>query len=193
MTKLFSDFIGLETFFLLCAIIGGFFVILKLILQFIGGDDGSHGSFSGDAGGDGSHTDSDLGFRMLSLHGLSAFFMMFGLVGLALYRQSGTGVIFSIVGASIAGMLSVWVIGKIFQGASRLQSSGTLDISKAVGCTGTVYLTIPTGGIGRVSLNFLNRQREFDASEKDGTKVATGIPVRVVKVQANVLVVETIN
>jgi membrane protein implicated in regulation of membrane protease activity len=90
-------------------------------------------------------------------------------------------------------MISVWVIGKIFQGAGRLQSNGALKTADAVGCKGTVYLTIPEGGTGRVSLNFLNRLREFDAAEKSGTKVPTGTPVQVVKVNANVLVVEVIN
>jgi membrane protein implicated in regulation of membrane protease activity len=126
------------------------------------------------------------------MHGLSAFFMMFGLVGLALYRQSQVGVIISIIGAVAAGMVSVWVIGKLFQVAARLQSSGTLKIADAVGSTGTVYLTIPEGGSGRVSLNFRNRLREFDATEKNGAEVPTGTPVRVVQVNANILVVEII-
>ncbi|MFH2092614.1 MAG: hypothetical protein ABIJ31_09645 [Pseudomonadota bacterium] len=142
---------------------------------------------------DSSHADSDVGFRLLSLQGLSAFFMMFGLVGLALYRQSQVGTLIAILGAVVAGMVSVWVIGKLFQGAVSLQSSGTLKTADAVGSSGTVYLTIPEGGTGRVSLNFQNRLREFDASEKNGSQVPTGTPVRVVQVKANVLVVEILN
>jgi len=118
--------------------------------------------------------------------------MMFGLVGIALYRQSQMGVVTSIVGAVVAGLASVWFIGKIFQGAARLQSSGTLHIADAVGCTGTVYLTIPERGTGRVTLNFKNHLREFDAREKNGAEVPTGTPVRVVQVNATVLVVESI-
>jgi len=192
VVKAFSDFNGLEIFFLACAVIGGFFVLMKLILQFVGGDTDSTVDMHGDTGIDAHHADSDVGFRLLSMHGISAFFMMFGLVGLALYRQSQVGVIISIVGAMAAGLASVWVIGKIFQGASRLQSSGTLKTSDAVGSTGTVYLTIPKGGTGRVSINFRNHLREFDASEKDGAELPTGTPVRVVRVNANILVVETI-
>jgi membrane protein implicated in regulation of membrane protease activity len=193
VVKAFSAFNGLEIFFLACAIIGGFFVLLKLVLQFVGTDTHTDFDMQGDIDIDAQHSDSDLGFRFLSMHGLSAFFMMFGLVGLAFHRQSQVGVIISIVGAVVAGLLSVWVIGKLFQGASRLQSSGTLKTSDAVGSTGTVYLTIPEGGTGRVSLNFRNRLREFDASEINGTAVPTGTPVRVVRVNANILVVEIIN
>lgn len=193
MVKAFADFNGLEMFFLACAIIGGFFVLFKLVLQFIGGDTHSDVDVHSDIGIDADHVDSDIGFRLLSMHGLSAFFMMFGLVGLALYRQSQVGTIVSIIGAVAAGMVSVWVIGKLFQGAARLQSSGTLNTADAVGSTGTVYLTIPEGGTGRVSLNFQNRLREFDASEKNGAEVPTGTPVRVVQVMANILIVEIIN
>ncbi len=193
MANFFGDFNGLEICFLVCAILGGFFVIVKLILQFAGGDVDTDGHLGGDIGGDGDHADSDVGFRLLSLQGLSSFFMMFGLVGLALYRQSQVGVILSIGGAVVAGLLAVWIIGKLFQWAVALQSSGTQQTADAVGCTGTVYLTIPKGGTGRISLNFHNRLREFDATEKHGTSVPTGTPIRVVEVRANVLVVETIN
>lgn len=193
MATAFADFNGLEICFLLCAVLGGFFVVVKLVLQFAGGGVDTDGDISGDIGTGVDHADSDLGFRLLSLHGLSAFFMMFGLVGLALYRQSRVGAILALVGAVVAGILAVWVIGKIFRGAIHLQSNGTLKTAEAVGCTGTVYLTIPEGGVGRVSLNFHNRLREFDAKEQSGAKVPTGVPVRVVNVQASVLVVETIN
>jgi len=192
VSKFFSDFNGLEMFFVACAIVGGFFVLIKLALQFVGGDADTDVGVDGGIGSDTGHVDSDGGFRALSLHGLSAFFMMFGLVGIALYRQSQVGVITSIVGAVTAGMASVWFIGKIFQGAARLQSSGTLHVADAVGCTGTVYLTIPERGTGRVSLNFKNHLREFDAIEINGAEVPTGTPVRVVRVNATVLVVERV-
>jgi len=198
MGSAFSDFNGLELFFLFCAVIGGFFVAAKMVMQFIGGDTDGHGDLGGTDGGmdfdaDTSHVDSDLGFRLLSMHGLSAFFMMFGLVGLALYRQSRAGMFPSIVGAVIAGLLAVWVIGKLFQGAARLQSSGTLNTADAVGSSGTVYLNIPEGGRGRVSINFRNHFREFDAVEKDGKSISTGTPIRVIAVKANVLTVEKID
>jgi membrane protein implicated in regulation of membrane protease activity len=192
VVKAFSDFNGLEMFFLACAVIGGFLVLFKLVMQFMGGDTHIH-DMSGDISMDSGHVDSDVGFRILSIHGFSAFFMMFGLVGLAFYRQSQMGVFISIIGAVAAGMASVWVIGKLFQGAARLQSSGTLKTADAVGSTGTVYLTIPEGGVGRVSLNFQNHMREFDAIEKNGLALPTGTPVRVVQVKVNILVVETIN
>lgn len=72
-------------------------------------------------------------------------------------------------------------------------TSGNLQTADAVGSTGTVYLMIPEKGTGRVSINFRNHLREFDAIENSGSMVPTGTPIRVVQVRANVLVVERIN
>ena len=121
MGEWLADFSGLELFFLACAAIGGFFVLVKLVLQFVGGDGDLDSAVDPDIGIDADHTNSDTGFRVLSLHGLSSFFMMFGLVGLAFSHQSQAGLGLTLGGAVLAGLGSVWVIGKLFQGAGRLQ------------------------------------------------------------------------
>jgi membrane protein implicated in regulation of membrane protease activity len=186
MANAFSNLNGFELFFLICAIVGGFFVLIRLIMQFIGAD------AELDTGIDSQHVDSDIGFKVLSMHSLTSFLMMFGLVGFALYRQSGAGMFFSTLGASVAGAASVWVIGRIFASVSRLQSSGNLATDSAVGSTGSVYLSIPKGGTGRVSINFRGRLREFDATAADGEAIATGTPIRVVRVKGREMVVEKI-
>lgn len=189
MSSFFSNFNMLEIFFMICAAIGGFFVFIKFILQLVGADTDT--DISADTAIDVHHLDSDEGFQLLSLYGLSSFFMMFGLVGLALYRQSKVGISFSVIGAVVAGFISVWVIGKIFKAATRLQSSGTMQTSDAIGCKGTVYLTIPQGGVGRVTLNIRNHLREFDAVGAHGEKIVTGTPIRVVEANGTTLLVET--
>ncbi len=194
MERAFSNFNGLEIVFIVCAVIGGSFVIIRLIIQFIGAgldadvaaDAGSHIDIHPD------HVDSDAGFTYLSMQGLAAFFLMFGLVGLSLYRQSKVGAAISLGGAVAAGLAAVWVIGKLFQFAGRMQSIGNLKTADAVGSTGTVYLTIPKDGTGRVTINFRNHLREFDAIEKNAEMVRSGMPIRVVRVNANILVVETV-
>jgi len=188
MANAFSNLNGFEIFFLICAVVGGFFVLARLVMQFIGA--GADIDTDIDTGIDAQHVDSDIGFKVLSMHSLTSFFMMFGLVGLALYRQNRAGMFLSTLGASIAGLVSVWVIGRIFASVGRLQSSGNLATASAIGSTGTVYLSIPEGGTGRVSINFRGRLREFDASAVDAEAIATGTPIRVVRVDASVLVVE---
>lgn len=188
-----ADFNGIEIFFFICAGIGSFFVLVKLILQFVGGDADTDFDTDLDIDAGGHHTDSDVGFKILSLHGLSSFMMMFGLIGLALYRQSGTGFPIALLGATLAGFASVWIIGKIFQGAARLQSSGTLPTAAAAGSHGTVYLTIPEHGTGRVNISVRGRLREYDAVASDGRMIPTGTAIKVVRVNANVLVVEVLS
>ena len=190
---LFSQYQGIEVFFGICALIGGAFVLLRIVTQLIGIDHGDSGNF--DAGGhdfDSHHADSDVGFKILSLHGLTAFLMMFGLVGLALYRQSGMGTFISISGAIVAGLASVWIIKKLFYVIVNLQSSGTIAIDSTVGAQGKVYTTIPENGTGRVLITVNNSLREYDAASQDTHAIATATPIRVVWVDGNILVVERI-
>lgn len=192
MNELFTRFNGVEIFFLICALIGGLFFVFRLITQFVGMTDDVDADF--DAGhGDASHIDADASFKLLTLQGLTAFLMMFGLVGLALYRQSNLSTLISMIGGILAGLASVWVIGKLFAFALTLQSSGTTESTSAVGCEGTVYLTIPAQGTGSVQVNIKNCLREYDAVSHSKEEIMTGEPIRVVWVNGSVLVVEKIN
>jgi membrane protein implicated in regulation of membrane protease activity len=193
MKTLFAQLNGLELFFLVCAVIGGVFVLIRLVSQFLGADHSLDGGIDVDGTGlDAHHTDSDIGFRILSVHGLTSFMMMFGLVGLALHRQSGMGTLVSMAGAVAAGLACVWIIGKLFALVVKLQSSGTIRMDSAVGAQGKVYISIPAQGTGRVLVTVHNSLREYDAASVDQAAIATDTPIRVVWVDGNVLVVERI-
>lgn len=187
---MFSNLAGLEVFFLFCAAVGGFFVFIRLVMQFMGVDHDADPTAEAPVDVDASHADSDMGFKFLSLHGLTAFFMMFGLVGFALFRQSNMGHLISIVGGLAAGFASVWIIGRLFAAVGRLQTSGTVSLKSAIGCEGSVYLTIPPQGTGKVTITVSNRLREFDATTKDEAGLKTGAAIRVVGVSSDKLVVE---
>jgi hypothetical protein len=191
MEEKMDGFNGIENFFLLCAAIGGFFVLAKLVLGLAGGL--IEAEFDHDlTGAEAHHADSDAGFKLLSLHGIASFLMMFGLVGLALYRQSGAGMLISLAGAVFAGLGTVWVIGKLFQFAGNMQSSGTLTPTGGLlASTGTVYLTIPKGGTGRVTINVRNRLREFDAVSVNGDEIPTGTAIQVIDVSGNAVIVQS--
>ena len=188
MDKALSNFTGLEIFFFICAVIGGSLFFIRLVLQLIGADHDVDTDF--DVGNDAGHGDADISFKLLTMHGLTAFFMMFGLVGIALFRQSGAGAFVSISGGTAAGFATVWVIGKLFSSAKKLQSSGTVDIIGAIGCEGTVYTTIPANGTGSVQIIIKNRLREFDASSHTKEELKTGEKIKVVWVNGNILTVE---
>jgi len=66
---------------------------------------------------------------------------------------------------------------------SRLRSDGTVRIERAVGKSGTVYLTVPAqrAGVGKVTLNLQNRTLECQAVTAR-SELATGAKVVVVSV-----------
>lgn len=201
MTDFFNSLSMVQLLFFSCATLGGGIFFLRLILMLMGaggGDDGSdlsgHIGDLGGHGGDVGHHDADSSFKLLSLHGLTAFFMMFGLVGLALSRQSLIPDLFALVAGVAAGMCTVWLMGKVFAGMKKLQSDGTMRISNAIGQEGKVYLTIPAEGTGQVQVVVQGQLRIFDAVCLNKETVKTGERVTVIDITgANMLVVEKTN
>jgi hypothetical protein len=144
-------------------------------------------------GMDAAHTNTDVSFKFISLQGLTAFFMMFGLAGLALSKSAQPDLV-SLGGGIIAGAFTVWVLSRIFIGAQKLQSEGTLNMQNAVGLEGTVYLRIPAGDIGKVNLVLQGALKEFNAVAADRQLIKTGERVRVLGLTAGeTLVVERIS
>ncbi|MFH0908008.1 MAG: hypothetical protein V1929_04540 [bacterium] len=185
--------IGLDVIFMACAAMGGVLFLVQMIMQFAGhdasADVGSHDPslLTHDGGA------ADSSFKLLSFQGLTAFFMMFGLVGLAMLRQSGVGATGSLIAGLVAGLGAVWVIGKLFASMRKLQSSGTLDLHKAVGQPGEIYMTIPAGGTGKVQVSVQNRLSVYDAVSRDGAEIKTGASVKIAELRgANMMVVEKI-
>ena len=211
MPEFTESFSGIEKLYLACAVFGGILFVVRLVLQFVGGDGGGDYDGSGDIGdihmdGDVSgHVDGDLSghadggdihdaylsFKILSFQGLTAFFMMFGLVGLAMSRQSGYNDTACLAVATGAGLGTVWIIAQIFRKAGSLQASGNINLSNAVGQEGEIYLTIPADGTGKAKITIQDRLRIYNAIAKDKTEIRTGQRIRVVSVTPqDVLVVE---
>ncbi len=175
----------MNTVYLVCSVIGGALLVLRVVLMLAGMD--HHGDLAGHFGDHGDNSGNS-GFSALSLHGLAAFFLMFGLVGLA--ARSPLGLSLSIMAALGAGFAAIWLMGRLFSAFAGLQSSGNIETADTVGCPGEVYLTIPPGGLGRVTVAVSGRTREYDAGSDSAEALKTGTPVRVVRVTGSVLVVE---
>lgn len=187
-----SGMSGLEVFFLICAFIGGGLFIVRFVIQFFGGGNADADTDLQVGHADVDHVDADISFKLLSLQGLTAFFMMFGLVGFAMLRESRTGGGIALISALAAGLGTVWLIGKIFSSVKKLQSSGTVDNAGAIGEQGTVYLTIRAKGSGKVQVAMKGRIREFEAVATNGDEIKTGERIRVKEVNGSVVVVERI-
>ena len=213
----------MEIFFLVCALVGGIPLIIRLILQFIGAGDADHDLGGGISDGgidsgidsgldagldadldsvdavggvDGVDGDTDLdpsgSLKLLSLHGLTSFLMMFGLVGFAMYHHNNLGVAASLGGGTVAGLLSFWIISQLFRFIYGLQSSGTLRHKDFLGAEGVVYLTIRENEPGSVTLTVNGRQIEVSAASRDGSAIPTGTRVKVVAMHGGAPVVQAI-
>jgi membrane protein implicated in regulation of membrane protease activity len=179
----------IEIIYWASTIIGGTLFLLRVIMMFMGGsvsDDSIDSAL--ETGGD--HADADLGFKLMSVQGLTSFFMMFGLVGLALLK-AGLPVFVTVLGGVLAGLATVAITGLIFTQMKRLQSEGTINIQNTVGTHGNVYLTIPKNGTGQVQIIAQGSLKIFDAVSSNKSMIPTGEKVQVVGVAGgNTLIVE---
>ena len=184
----------IEIIYWASTIVGGTLFILRVIMMFIGGgvsDDAIDSAI--DSGGDfsaGDHVEADVSFKLMSVQGLTSFFMMFGLVGLALL-EAGLPVFVTVLGGMLAGLVTVAVTGLIFTQMKRLQTEGTINIQNTVGTQGSVYLTIPKNGTGQVQIIAQGSLKIFDAVSNSKAVIATGEKVQVIGVTSgNTLIVE---
>lgn len=176
----------LDAIFLVCAVVGGAALVLRTGLLLFGvGDD-----LAAPPGVDGH---GDAGMQLLSIQGVAAFLTMFGLVGLALLRQSPVPGVLALPVAFAAGLGSMWLIAAVFRLMRGLESSGNVDLRRAIGEQGTVYLTLRPPGGGQVQLSVQGRLGVYDAQAGDGSEIPTGRPVRVVAVRGGALVVEPLD
>jgi membrane protein implicated in regulation of membrane protease activity len=177
---------GLELIFGISALIGGLLFLIWFVLMMVGGAVADIGGeiFGADIG-----LDTDLSFKALTFQGISAFTMMFGLIGLAIMRSTDNTA-YAIIGGTISGTASMWVIGKLFEGFMMLQAEGTVRIEESIGARGKVYLRIPKGGTGQVQVTFQGQMRTMDATSEGGVKIDTGEFIEVVDIIAGTLLVK---
>ena len=177
-----GDLIGFDLVFGVSALVGGLLFLLWFVLMMVGGaaSDLFDGLFDIQIG------DTDLSFKALTFQGLSAFLMMFGLIGLMLSEMNAHQVL-CILGGLVAGGFSMWTVSKLFDTFKQLEQSGTMDLNDATGSTGTVYLRIPPSGEGQIQITFSGAMRTMDAISADGVEIPTGTLIEVVDNVADTL------
>ena len=139
---------------------------------------------------DGSH-----GMNLLTFRNLVNFCLGFGWTAVLLQKSvPSTGLV--MVLAVLVGVGLVALIMYLFKWVSSMQQTGTINVYKsAVGCQGTVYLTIPgeRKGEGKVQITIAGAVREY-AALTDSDTLKTGTPIKVVEViNASTLLVEELN
>jgi hypothetical protein len=172
----------MTTLFLACAGLGSAVLLLQIILGLLGFDHG-HDPFGGGIhGGDASMGE---GLELLSVRSIAAAVAFFGIGGYAATAMGVPGVLAAIL-ALAPGAAALIGTAFLMHQVMRLESSGTIDISRAVGEPATVYLTIPAKqlgtGKGKVHVALQGRTIELQAVSPFGASIPTGAPVIVVSV-----------
>jgi hypothetical protein len=197
--------------YLVCFLIGGTLLVGQFLLMLlglghdhdIGGHDfhdvGGH-DFHGDAhdahdaqdahdahDGHDHHTGHDAYMvwfaSVLTFRTLVAALTFFGVAGLAANAQSEESPFRNLAIAVAAGLGALLLVAYLMKSLSRLKSDGTARIDRAVGQSGTVYLTIPAqkAGVGKVQVNVQNRTMEYQAVTPNA-ELPTGVKIVVVRV-----------
>ncbi len=161
--------------------------IVQLVMTLVGGDADDF-----DTDGDGGFDGMDDGLHIFSVRSITSFLMFYGWSGLAAISRGGMSWwqisgISLIVGLSMM-IFTAWMLYLLL----KLQESGTLKISNAVGLTGEVYLTIPPKkqGEGKVQLIIQGGLKTLDAMTEDTEEIKTGNTIEVIEIINDILIVK---
>jgi hypothetical protein len=181
--------------------------IIQTVLTFIGADADSTGLDGADldAGGmdtfDADFGDSDAGAsdggaNLYTFRNLINFLLGFGWSDILLQEAIPSNVL-RIVVSVLIGLALVALVMYVFRLLGKMQQSGNINVySSAVGCQGTVYLTIPASrsGEGKVQITINNAVREYNAMTEEDSPITNGTPIKVTEViNNNTLLVEKLD
>jgi hypothetical protein len=129
--------------------------------------------------------------RLFTLRSVVAFFAVGGWTGVVL-AGSNFSLPAVVILSLMAGWAALYFVTWAIRMALRLQYSGNLQISNAIGKVGEVYIPIPAANKGRGKVNVVVQERfcEFEATTSAGRELKTGEQVFITGVaEDNVLTV----
>ncbi|WP_312324841.1 NfeD family protein [Soonwooa sp.] len=179
---------SLQQAFWWIAIAASLIFLVQTILTLIGSDasDGINADF------DGNLDHADAPFQLFSFRNLVNFLLGFGWAGVAFY-QTIANKTFLVIVAALVGLVFIALYFVIIKQILKLSEDNTFDISKLIGKSGEVYLTIPSekSGQGKVLISLNGTNHELTAvSETEA--IQSGKLVKVVRIEDKILIVEKI-
>jgi hypothetical protein len=187
-----------NAWFTVPALIGTSLFVIRLVLMLLGagghhdggielghGADGTTGADGGAAGGADPHSHASEAFKYLSIQSVSAFAMGFGWAAFAAKESLHWGFAASTGLGVVGGVGMAALLLTLLKSAMGLNASGNIDMSKAVGAAGDVYVEIPPGQQGKVRLILQERARFFTAVSDGATGETLARHARVVVTRVN--------
>ena len=177
--------------FALIAIPSTLVLVIQTLLLFFGFGDDDIDVDGGDLDGD---IDGSDGMALFSIRGIMGMAAVGGWSGLVM-QEAGINIWVTIILALCFGLLALVGIAYIMKLTSKLQASGNIDLGRAIGKVGTVYIPIPPNmqGTGKINITLQERFLEVSAMTNADRKIGTGESVRIVATDENrVVVVEPI-
>jgi len=160
--------------------------VFYMAMTFVGGD------MDGDMGFDGD-MDAGIPFQFMTLKNLVGFFAVFSWTGLA-FIKGGYDPPIVIMSSTIAGTLMMLAMSSVYYMMSKLTESGNVNLNKAVGSIGEVYLVIKgrRKAMGKVQLKVEGTFQTLNAITDDENDISTGALVDVIDVtNNNILIVKS--
>lgn len=183
---LFTPFTDATFYFVMAAVGTVFFSIRLALMLFVGIDDGGDFDVDADAdAGGGGIEGHGVDFSLFSMISILSFMMGAGWLGLAARLDWGVGPVLAAVYAGSFGFSLMLLSSLALWQMRKLSQPTIIDMTEAIGRTGTVYMRIPgseEGGRGKVKITVGGRQREVDAVSR-GAEIASFTAVRVVEMR----------
>jgi hypothetical protein len=165
---------------------GTLFVVFSAVTGM--GDGGHIGHVGHDVHGDSSEGAPH--FTLLSPLTLAILFASIGAFGLitryGFGLDDGPSIILSVIGGLGTAYVVARAAGSIIMGA---RGTSAIKADAFVGSRGEVITSIPVGGVGEVALLLSNQRYTSPARSADGSAIATGAAVTVVRLAGTTLVV----
>lgn len=133
------------------------------------------------------------GLKVFTIRGILAFFSMGSWITL-IFVGIVDAWLATVIGV-IGGYLSAYLLAFALKQAMKLENSGNMVYSKAIGKNATVYIRIPKkrSGTGKVNMLLEGRYTELDAITDDASDIMTKSNVEVIGIyNETILIVKKI-
>lgn len=162
--------------------------IIQTIMTFLGSDasDGIEADFDGDL------SDVDAPFQLFSFRNLVNFLLGFSWTGISFYSTISSKPLLVFLSV-VVGVLFVYLFFLVIRQVQKLAEDNSFKITNTLNKTADVYLTIPENkkGKGKIMISVNGAFHELEAMTEN-EKILSGAVVKVVSIENNILIVETI-